>query len=164
MSAAAQQTLNALWNALEQPDPWSILANLLYWTLLIVIGLAQFAVMFVNLGHACYERGSQLANRDRDAAGQSLSKAIQNLQTARQNMRFFPTLRYEEAVHDTYYYTALSYHKLYLVTKKASLLDSANNAWRDYFDFFPAKLEGNAAFEQSRQAARKYWDQIRDKL
>jgi type IV secretory pathway VirB6-like protein len=43
----AQQTLNALWNALEQPDPWSILANLLYWTMLIVIGLAQFAVMFV---------------------------------------------------------------------------------------------------------------------
>jgi hypothetical protein len=43
----AQQTLSALWNALEQPDPWSILANLLYWTMLIVIGLAQFAVMFV---------------------------------------------------------------------------------------------------------------------
>ncbi len=43
----AQQTLNTLWNALEQPDPWSILANLLYWTMLIVIALAQFAVMFV---------------------------------------------------------------------------------------------------------------------
>jgi len=44
---AAQQTLSTLWNALEQPDPWSILANLLYWTLLVVIGLAQFAVLFV---------------------------------------------------------------------------------------------------------------------
>ena len=43
----AQETLNALWNALEQPDPWSILANLLYWTMLIVIGLAQFALLFV---------------------------------------------------------------------------------------------------------------------
>ena len=43
----AQQTLNSLWNALEQPDPWALLANLLYWTLLIVIGLAQFAVLFV---------------------------------------------------------------------------------------------------------------------
>ena len=43
----AQQTLNSLWNALEQPDPWSLLANLLYWTMLIVIALAQFAVMFV---------------------------------------------------------------------------------------------------------------------
>jgi hypothetical protein len=50
------------------------------------------------------------------------------------------------------------------MTKKASLLDSANNAWRDYFDFFPAKLEGHSAFEQSRQAARKYWDQLRDKM
>jgi hypothetical protein len=43
----AQQSLNTLWNALEQPDAWSILANLLYWTMLIVIGLAQFALLFV---------------------------------------------------------------------------------------------------------------------
>lgn len=43
----AQQSLNALWNALEQPDAWSILANLLYWLMLIVIGLAQFALLFV---------------------------------------------------------------------------------------------------------------------
>jgi hypothetical protein len=43
----AQQTLNTLWIALEQPDPWSLLANLLYWSMLIVIALAQFAVLFV---------------------------------------------------------------------------------------------------------------------
>jgi hypothetical protein len=43
----AQQSLNTLWNALEQPDAWSILANLLYWTMLVVIALAQFALMFV---------------------------------------------------------------------------------------------------------------------
>ena len=43
----AQQTLNTLWNSLEQPDAWSIIANLLYWTMLIFIGLAQFALLFV---------------------------------------------------------------------------------------------------------------------
>jgi TrbL/VirB6 plasmid conjugal transfer protein len=43
----AEESLVTLWNALEQPDAWFILANLLYWTLLIVIGLAQFAVLFV---------------------------------------------------------------------------------------------------------------------
>ena len=43
----AQQSLNSLWNALEQPDAWSILANLLYWTLLLVIAFAQFALLFV---------------------------------------------------------------------------------------------------------------------
>ncbi len=123
----------------------------------------QFAVMFANLGHAYYEKGSELANRDRDGAAQNLAKAIQNLQTARQNVRFFPAQRYDEAVHDTYYYTALSYHKLYLMTKKGSYLDAANTAWRDYFDFFPAKLSGNAVFEKSREAAKTYWAQIRDK-
>ena len=60
----AQLTLNALWNALEQPDPWSILANLLYWTLLIVIGLAQFAVMFV----ISFGRATQSGHRRRLAA------------------------------------------------------------------------------------------------
>ena len=123
----------------------------------------QFAVMFANLGHAYYEKGSQLANRDRDAAAQNLAKAIQNLQTARQNMRFFPAREYDEAVHDTYYYTALSHHKLYLITKKASSLDAANTAWQDYFDFFPEKLAGNAGFEKSREAAKTYWAQIREK-
>src|SRR3954466_8220619 len=43
----AQQNLNTLWNAMQQPDAWSLLANLLYWTMLIVIGLAQFALLFV---------------------------------------------------------------------------------------------------------------------
>src|SRR5690606_28213896 len=43
----AQESLNTLWNALEQPDAWSIIANLLYWTLLIVIALAQFALLLV---------------------------------------------------------------------------------------------------------------------
>lgn len=43
----AQQTLSALWNTLEEPDAWSILANLLYWTMLLVIGLAQCALLFV---------------------------------------------------------------------------------------------------------------------
>ena len=124
----------------------------------------QFAVMFTNLGHAYYEKGNELVNRDKEAAAQNLTKALQNLQTARQNMRFFPTQKHEEAVHDTYYYTALSYHKLYLLTKKASLLDSARQAWKDYFDFFPAKLEGQKAFEQSRQAARKYWEQLQEKM
>jgi hypothetical protein len=43
----AQQSLNTLWNALAQPDAWSILANLIYWTMLVAIGLAQFALLFV---------------------------------------------------------------------------------------------------------------------
>jgi tetratricopeptide (TPR) repeat protein len=122
----------------------------------------QFAVAFTNLGHAYYEKGNDLVQKDKDAAAQYFAKAIQNLQTAKQNTRFFPTVHYDEAVHDTYYYTALSYHKLYLITKKGAILNSANLSWREYFDFFPKKLEGNSTFEQSRESAQKYWDQIKD--
>jgi tetratricopeptide (TPR) repeat protein len=121
----------------------------------------QFAVAFTNLGHAYYEKGNAQVATDKQGAAQNFAKALQNLQKARQNTRFFPTIRYDEAVHDTYYYTALSYHKLYLITKKTTVLNDANAAWREYFDFFPKKLEGNTVYEQSRQAAQKYWDQIR---
>jgi hypothetical protein len=122
----------------------------------------QYAVAFTNLGHAYYEKGSSLVQNDREGAAQNFAKAIENLKKAKQNTRFFPNLHYDEAVHDTYYYTALAYHKLYLVTKKNAILNDANVAWREYFDFFPKNLEGNSSFEQNRDSAQKYWDQIRN--
>ncbi len=121
----------------------------------------QFSVAFMNLGHAYYEKGNALVQKDKEAAAQNFAKAIQNLQIAKQNTRFFPNVHYDEAVHDTYYYTALSYHKLYLITRKNNLLSNANFAWREYFDFFPRKLEGNNTFEKTREGAQKYWDQIK---
>jgi tetratricopeptide (TPR) repeat protein len=122
----------------------------------------QFAVTFTNLGHAYCEKGNRLQNSDRDAASKNFAKAITALQTAKQNTRFFPKDEYDEAVHDTYYYTALSYHKLYLITKQTAVMNSASLAWREYFDFFPKKLDGNPAFVQAREAARRYRDQIQE--
>ncbi|HEU0265308.1 MAG TPA: PEGA domain-containing protein [Geobacterales bacterium] len=122
----------------------------------------QFAIAYTNLGHAYYERGNALVNRDKDGASKYLAKAVQNLQIAKQNTRFFPTQQYDEAVHDTYYYQALSLHKLYLITRKPSVQASANVAFREYFDFFPRSLEGNSTFMEHRETAQKYWDQIRE--
>ncbi len=122
----------------------------------------QFAVTYANLGHAYYEKGNQLIHRDKRAAAQNLAKAIEKLKIAKQNTRFFPTQNHAEAIHDTYYYRAISYHKLFLVTQKRALLNEANLAWREYFDFFPKKLEGNSSFVKCRDAARKYWAQIKN--
>jgi len=122
----------------------------------------QFAVTFTNLGHAYCEKGNHLVEGDRTAASTYFAKAIKALQTAKQNTRFFPSAEYDEAVHDTYYYTALSYHKLYLMTKQPAMMNSASLAWREYFDFFPKKLEGNPTFVQAREGARRYRDQIQE--
>ncbi len=122
----------------------------------------QYAVAFTNLGHAYYEKGSGMVQKDKDGAAQNFAKAIENLKKAKQNTRFFPNVHYDEAVHDTYYYTALAYHKLYQLTKKNPILNDANVAWREYFDFFPKNLEGNSNFEQTRESAQKYWDQIKN--
>lgn len=124
----------------------------------------QFAVAYTNLGHAYYEKGNKLIFEDKKAAARNLAKAIQNLKTAKQNTRFFPADSYDEAVHDTYYYTAISYHKLYLLTKKRALLGNADLAWREYFDFFPEKLKRKRAFAQLRDTAKKYRVQIEDQI
>jgi hypothetical protein len=122
----------------------------------------QFAVSYTNLGHAYYDQGVKLLRKDKKAAASNFAKAIKKLNIAKQNTRFFPKRQFDEAVHDTYYYSALSYHKLYLVTKKRALLEKANLAWREYFDFFPKNLAQKSDFVKVRNAALKYWDQIKD--
>lgn len=122
----------------------------------------QFAVTFTNLGHAYTKKGNSLVERDPGAASKYFAKAVQALQTAKQNTRFFPKGEYDEAVHDTYYYTALAYHKLYLITKQPAVMNSASLAWRDYFDFFPRKLAASPVFVEARDSARRYREQIRE--
>jgi hypothetical protein len=122
----------------------------------------QFAVTYTNLGHAYYEKGNSLVREDQRAAANNFALAIKNLGVARQNTRFFPTAHYDQALHDTYYYTAISYHKLYLVTKKRSLISRADRAWQEYFDFYPKSLQGKSNFVAMRTGAEKYWNQIKD--
>jgi tetratricopeptide (TPR) repeat protein len=123
----------------------------------------QYAIAYTNLGHAYYEKGNHTMTENRNESAQYYAKAVQNLKVAKQNTRFFPEDEYDEAVHDTYYYLALSYQKLYMVSNRASFLNEANLAWRDYFDFFPRSLEGNPDFVKQRDTARKFWSQIKDK-
>jgi len=49
----------------------------------------QFAVAFTNLGTRITRRATALVDRDREGAAQALAKAVQNLQIAKQNTRFF---------------------------------------------------------------------------
>jgi hypothetical protein len=42
--------LNTLWGAFVTPDAWSILANLMYWVLILIVILAKVASMFVVAG------------------------------------------------------------------------------------------------------------------
>ncbi|MDH3975034.1 MAG: PEGA domain-containing protein [Deltaproteobacteria bacterium] len=122
----------------------------------------QFAVTYTNLGHAYYEHGNSLLKSDKREAAKNFAAAIKNLERAKQNTRFFPTAHYDEAVHDTYYYRAISFHKLYMATRKNSILNKADLAWREYFDFFPKKLESDGNFAGIREAAQKRWTQIKD--
>ena len=116
---------------------------------------------FLNLGHAYAEKGNRLQNSDRDAASQSFAKAIKALQTAKQNTRFFPKDEYDEALHDTYYYTALAYHKLYLITRQPAVMNNATSPGAST-STSSRRSSRRPGFAQARDAARRYRDQIQE--
>jgi hypothetical protein len=117
--------------------------------------LKQYAVVYTNLGKAYYAKGESLLRGNRNDALPYFAKAAKALDRARENTRFFPNERHDEAVHDTYYYRALAYHHLYQVSKRDALLPSVELAWNEYLDFFPAKLRGRPEFEQLRESGEK---------
>jgi len=121
----------------------------------------QFAVVYTNLGQAYYKLADSLMKRNKKQAVQYYAKAVQSLDKAKQNARFFPTDAYDEVVHDTYYYAALSYQVLFEITQRSSIFPKANRAWQEYFDFFPEKLASNTQYSKLKSAAKDHWDQLR---
>lgn len=126
--------------------------------------LKQYAIVYTNLGNAQYEKGSKLVRKDKRAASKYLAAAVKSLDKAKGNVRFFPTETYDEAVHDTYYYSALAYHKLYEVTKNKAILDKADQAWQEYFDFYPEKFAEKAEYVRIKKAAQRMWDQLAEQM
>jgi len=122
--------------------------------------LKQYAVVYTNLGKAYYVKGESLLRGNRNDALQYFAKAVKALDRARENTRFFPNERHDEAVHDTYYYRALAYHNLYQATKREALLPSVELAWHEYADFFPAKLRGKPEFDHLRESGEKLAKQV----
>ncbi len=125
--------------------------------------LKQYAVVYANLGKAYYTKGESLVKTKRNEAMEYFAKAIKALDRARENTRFFPDERHDEAVHDTYYYRALSYHNLYQITGRESLRSNVELAWNEYIDFFPEKLRGNPEFERLRESGLSLSKQLEGK-
>ncbi len=120
----------------------------------------QYAVVYTNLGKAYYTKGASLLKTSRNEAMEYFAKAIKALDRARENTRFFPDDRHDEAVHDTYYYRALAYHNLYQITGREALRSNVELAWNEYLDFFPEKLRGNPDFERLRESGLSMSQQI----
>ncbi len=123
----------------------------------------QFSVLYTNLGKAYYAKGETLYRSNRNEALTLFAKAIKALDRARENTRFFPGERHDEAVHDTYYYRAMAYQNLYAATRRDAIAREAENAWQEYFDFFPPALRGKPQFDQLREAGEKLAEQVQDR-
>ncbi|HJX17104.1 MAG TPA: PEGA domain-containing protein [Acidiferrobacterales bacterium] len=123
----------------------------------------QYAIVYTNLGKAYYAKGAQVYRANRGEAVQYYAKAVKALDRARENTRFFPNERHDEAVHDTYYYRALAYQNLYDATQREALSTSVELAWLEYLDTFPSKLRGNPEYDQMRESAEKLAKQVQGK-
>lgn len=126
--------------------------------------LKQYAIVYTNLGNAQYEMGKKLVRKDKRAAVKYMADAVKSLDKAKGNVRFFPTESYDIGVHDTYYYAALAYHKMYEMTKNKRILDKADQAWQEYFDFFPEKFKEKAEYKRIKKAAQRMWDQLAEQM
>ena len=114
----------------------------------------RFAVTFLNLGRAYYMLGTP----------EGYQKAIEKLLIARDNKRFFPKEQHDQATHDAHYFLALATHKLYHATGGERLLRETSARWKDYFDYFPASLQGSEQVKQARSSAEQYYEEIKRKL
>lgn len=114
----------------------------------------RFAVTFLNLGRAYYLLGT----------AEGYEKAVQYLQTARANKRFFPKEEHDRATHDTLYFLALSTHKRFYESQDDRMLRSTLARWKDYFDFFPASLSDDPEIIEARAGAEHYQEEIRRKI
>ena len=123
----------------------------------------QYAIVYTNLGKAYYAKGAEVFRANRNDAVQYFAKAVKTLDRARENTRFFPNERHDEAVHDTYYYRALAYHNLYDATRREALATTVEFAWHEYLDQFPSKLRGKPEYEQLRESAEKMAKQVQGK-
>lgn len=122
----------------------------------------QFSIAYTNLGHAYHEKAEQILHSNTREAASYLAKSIKTLNKAKENARFFPNEYYDEAVHDTYYYIALSYQKLYQLSKKPAILSQTERAWRDYIDFFPQKLMKDKNYADARESADTFMEQLKN--
>lgn len=122
----------------------------------------QFSIAYTNLGHAYHAKADKELHKNKKEAASFLAKSIKTLNKAKENARFFPNEYYDEAVHDTYYYIALSYQKLYQLSKKSSVLSKTERAWRDYIDFFPEKLKNQQNFADARESADTFMEQLKN--
>ena len=114
----------------------------------------RFTVTFLNLGRAYYQLGT----------AEGYEKAIEQLNVARNNKRFFPPDGYDQATHDTLYFLALASHKLYHARHDESLLRETSTRWKEYFDFFPTSLQGDQEVKQARTGAEQYYEEVKKKL
>jgi len=125
--------------------------------------LKQYAVVYANLGKAYYAKGESLVKTKRSESLEYFAKAVKALDRARENTRFFPDERHDEAVHDTHYYRALAYQNLFQITGRETLRSNVELAWHEYIDFFPEKLRGNSEFEHLRESGLRMSKQIEGK-
>ncbi len=125
--------------------------------------LKQYAIVYANMGKAYYTKGESLVKAKRNESLEFFAKAVKALDRARENTRFFPDERHDEAVHDTYYYRALAYQNLYQITAREALRSNVELAWHEYIDFFPEKLRGNPEFERLRESGLSMSKQIEGK-
>ncbi|MFW7382010.1 MAG: PEGA domain-containing protein [Oligoflexus sp.] len=94
----------------------------------------RFIGSHINEGVALFMTGQNLEDQSRQAAVAHYQKSIEVMERTEPQLRHINRLEYPQALHNTSYYRALSYHRIWDITQDPMYLTEAHRAWKRYLD------------------------------
>lgn len=118
----------------------------------------RFIGAYINEALATFTLAETLTSESKDLAKAHFIEVIKTLDQVFPYLRFVQSSDQRTAEHSVFYYKALSYQKLYSITKEDQYLSEANKGWKDYLSMMQSENE-NDPMEDYRQHAEAYLKQ-----
>lgn len=116
----------------------------------------KFVVTYANNGAAYFKIANRLFEKDPKSSARYFKKAYENFQNAEMFSSYFPKESYEKIRHQTLYFLALTYHKIYYLTHRKGFLQKALNGWKNYLDFVNFYIKDKGEYKKPFENAQVY--------
>ncbi len=116
--------------------------------------------IYYNLGQAYYNRAEQEYYLDAEYALSDYRNAIYSFKIVKEKRDLLPAISRRETFINSLFYMAVSYQKIYYLSKDKNYLEEAYNSWIDYFDFFDKNLRKQDFFKKQYKIAKSYFEEI----
>ncbi len=121
----------------------------------------QYTVTYTNLGTAYFQAANKSFNSNQRKSALFFKKAYESFLKANMYSKYFPIESHNQIKHDTLYFLALTYQKLFYLTERPQFLQKANIAWKDYIDFYRFHITEKTKYEDPIKNAKLYLAEVK---